>query len=224
VVVELPYMKLWTQRFFGSIRVQGLRGEHRLIYLGLLVAEWGLDGRGLPNDLKELARILGISEDTMIDAWGDGHNRVSQFFEVKHGRLTNDTLEATLKDERAFRRERSESGRRGNEIRWGKQRDKSQSDRSAIASRDGGGDGDEDGDEGQNGVPEKRPGESFKGFDRRVELEAEARREAARLKRQLEEQAERQAPVPDAVAPDEAERLAAEVRAKLREMTRRPNP
>jgi hypothetical protein len=66
-----------------------------------------------------------------------------------------------------------------------------------------------------------RPGETFPEMGRRHEREAEERREAAMRQRQAEERAERLAAVPDPVPTPEAERLAAEVRARLRTLSRR---
>jgi uncharacterized protein YdaU (DUF1376 family) len=145
-------MKLWTQRFFGSVRVQGLPGRHRLIYLGLLVAEWGLQGAGLPNDLDELARVLGIPKEDIVEAWGAGigmRSGVSQFFELREGRLFNETCEELYRTEVEVVRKKASGGKLGNKKRWGRQR--SVSDRTPIASRDGGCDDASDGEEGANG-------------------------------------------------------------------------
>jgi hypothetical protein len=142
-MADLPYMKLWTQRFFGSIRVQSLPGRHRLIYLGLLVAEWGLDGKGLPNDIDMLARILGVPRDDVGEAWGDGSSGVSQFFELRSGRLFNDTLESTYLQEKKSIRAKREHGKKGAKGRWKREMPGHYpSTATAMASRDGGGDGD----------------------------------------------------------------------------------
>lgn len=213
--MELPYMKLWTQRFFGSIRVQALRGEHRLIYLGLLVSEWGLDGRGLPNDLAELGRILGISEDVLRDAWGDGTNRVSQFFEVRGGRLFNDTLETTIAEDKEERRRVVARAKAGARMRWGGKKRKCLGIARAMPRIDGDG-VHQDGEEGADGELVKRPGESFKQFDQRREHHAEARREAALQKRLEAERAaraaERAADLEAGVSPEELEELRQQAR------------
>jgi len=212
--MELPYMKLWTQRFFGSIRVQALRGEHRLIYLGLLVSEWGLDGRGLPNDLAELGRILGISEDVLRDAWGDGTNRISQFFEVRGGRLFNDTLETTISEDKEERRRVVARAKAGARMRWGRKKRKCLGIAQAMPRIDGDG-VHQDGDEGADGELVKRPDESFKAFDLRVERRNEARRESARRELEAKARAERQAPIADAVPLEEVQDLLQQVRQKF---------
>lgn len=161
-------MKLWTQRFFGSVRVMGLQGEHRLIYLGLLVAEWGLDGRGLPNDLDELARVLGISASLMKEAWGDGSGRVSQFFFLRDGRLFNDTLEDELRETKLFLERCSASGKVGRAKQLRLKKRSGGGPGVARTSRVGDGDGDDDGFHPDGGKKEAT-GEGLE--ERRVEVE-----------------------------------------------------
>src|SRR5262245_16691424 len=109
-MAELPYMKLWVDRFLGSTRVQSLCGDDCWRYLGLLVHEWAMEGKGLPNDLTILARLLRIDFETFKRAWDGG---VEQFFELKGGRLFNRRLEAVLKEEMDFRAKKVAAGRLG---------------------------------------------------------------------------------------------------------------
>jgi CRP-like cAMP-binding protein len=160
--VELPYMTLFTQRFCGSRRVQALRDGDEWWYLGLLLNEWGFQGKGLPSDIGTLARLLRLPVETFREAW-DGDSAgdrpgIAQFFELREGRLFNDTLETLYVESMSRKQALVRAAKKGNRKRWGKSARSSPGDRSAIARADGDGDGDvfnPDGGKGANGAKSK---------------------------------------------------------------------
>jgi len=72
--------------------------------------------------------------------------------------------------------------------------------------------------------PVKRPDETFKQFDRRVELWEHEVQEAARRRIEAEERAERLAPVGDVPTAQEAQELAGKVRTRLKAMNGNGGP
>ena len=90
-------------------------------YMRLICYAWTRGG--LPNDERACDRIAGGMES------GDWETIRSRLIELDDGRLSHDRLERERAAVADMAEKRSESGRKGNDTRWG-----SQTDRKAIAN------------------------------------------------------------------------------------------
>jgi uncharacterized protein YdaU (DUF1376 family) len=111
-----------------------MSAEQRGWYIQLLCHAWLSDPIAtLSDDERKLKTLAGAGEN-----WNTDKDVVLACFEREGGRLINRRLAAQHAELEAFRNERSESGRKGNEARWRKYRSasaqQSQSDRSDIAN------------------------------------------------------------------------------------------
>jgi hypothetical protein len=113
--------------FRGSIKVQAMSWAEQGMYRHLLDLAW--ENGGIPSDLDDVRDILRLTDEEFARAW----KRLGRCF-VPHpedpSRLVNDRQEKERAIRAEIREEKSRSGRRGNEVRWGAA---SQANRAAVA-------------------------------------------------------------------------------------------
>lgn len=109
--------------WLGSVKIMLMNIAEEGAYNRLLHVQWTQPDCTLPDDptqLKVLAKIVSTELDMMID-----FSKVMACF-VKHrskpGRIYNPRLMEEWKKMKELRRKKSESGKSGMAIRWGKQR------------------------------------------------------------------------------------------------------
>lgn len=134
--MKRPAFQFYPKDYESDENVKLMSLEQEGAYLRLLCHAW-LHG-SIPEEVGPLARICRVSRRKMAGLWPG----VRLCFEPRDGRLVNPRMERDRADLDAFRRERSESGRRGARSRWGRTKtQRSGGQRSANGSGNGSGTG-----------------------------------------------------------------------------------
>lgn len=110
-----PYFPFYGDDFYGSQKVILMSPAAEGVYMRLLWIMWR-DGT-IPADKSLLQRLVGKIPPNQFDAIWD--EVAPCWTESEPGRLVQPRLDEIRRDQEQFRRERSQSGRRGNESRWG---------------------------------------------------------------------------------------------------------
>lgn len=114
--------------FRGSLKVQAMSWAEQGMYRHLLDLAW--ENHGIPSDLEEVRGILRLSPEEFAPAW----KRIGKCFvpnQSDPSRLLNERQEKERLIREEIREKRSQSGRKGNDARWGCE---SQGDRTTIAN------------------------------------------------------------------------------------------
>lgn len=115
-----PSFQFYPGDWLSSLTISTFSAAEVGAYIQLLCYAWLSEDCGLPDDDKVLAQISKLG-----DAWaGESGRRVRNKFRVKDGRLYNTRLLAEREKQDQYRAKQSESGRKGAQKRWGKQRPK----------------------------------------------------------------------------------------------------
>lgn len=129
-----PAFQFYVKDWLSSESVVVMTAEQRGWYIQLLCHAWNSEPIAtLPSDDRKLKALAGAS-----DSWATDKQAVLDCFEVDGDRLVNRRLANQYQELQEFRNSKSEAGRKGNEKRWGKDRNgiaqQSLSDDSAIAN------------------------------------------------------------------------------------------
>jgi len=129
-----PAFQFYVKDWLSSESVICMTAEQRGWYIQLLCHAWnGEPIASLPAEDGKLKILAGAG-----DNWTTDKHAVLDCFEVEGDRLINRKLRDHYQERVAFCEARSEAGRKGNEVRWGKDRsaiaEKPQSDDSEIAN------------------------------------------------------------------------------------------
>jgi len=112
-----PSFPFYVNDYMGDTKVQTMTWEQRGIYTWLLCIQWN-DG-SIPADEKELQALLHITPEKWPETWP----AISRcFVPHKAGRLVNKRLRQELKAREAFKKTRSEAGKRGAKVLWDKKK------------------------------------------------------------------------------------------------------
>ena len=112
---RLPFVPFYPGDFFGSVRVQSLRGPEKWLYAYLLDLEAAAGGDGLPADEEELRKLCDCSRRT-FDKFS---TRIRQEFFIRKGdRLFNSRMEEVISEVRRKSFGHAEGARKTNETRW----------------------------------------------------------------------------------------------------------
>lgn len=113
---ELHTMPLKVEKFFSSANVRMMKWDERGAYLILLAESWLIGGR-LPSDREAIRRLLQVESDS--DWERIEKNVLTMFKPIESGKfLQNETLADLHKETLHRAKKMSESGKKGNEIRW----------------------------------------------------------------------------------------------------------
>ena len=129
-----PAFQFYVKDWLSSESVVVMTAEQRGWYIQLLCHAWNSEPIAtLPADDRKLKALAGAG-----DGWATDKQAVLDCFEVEGDRLVNRRLEAQHQELQEFHNSKSEAGRKGNEVRWNKNRSgiaqRSRSDDSAIAN------------------------------------------------------------------------------------------
>jgi uncharacterized protein YdaU (DUF1376 family) len=129
-----PAFQFYVKDWLSSESVVVMTAEQRGWYIQLLCHAWNSEPIAtLPADDRKLKTLAGAG-----DGWATDKQAVLDCFEVEGDRLVNRRLEAQHQELQEFHNSKSEAGRKGNEVRWNKNRSdigqRSRSDDSAIAN------------------------------------------------------------------------------------------
>lgn len=114
---SLPWMPWFPGDFLSSSKVQRMSLAEQGAYRRLLDFQW-MDGL-IPSDPEEIARLLGVPIGEANGLW----RRIGQCFEPCDGGLINRRLDQHRRKSISDYENAVESGKRGANIRWGKNRD-----------------------------------------------------------------------------------------------------
>ena len=128
-----PAFQFYVKDWLSSESVVVMTAEQRGWYIQLLCHAWNSEPIAtLPADDRKLKALAGAAE-----SWATEKQAVLDCFEVEGDRLVNRRLANQFKEMEEFRNSKSEAGRKGNEMRWNKNRtqiaERPLSDDSAIA-------------------------------------------------------------------------------------------
>jgi uncharacterized protein YdaU (DUF1376 family) len=124
---------LWMPLYLGDFlaATAGLSAEEGWAYTRLLCQMW-LEHGYLDNDPPALARLAHVE----LGAWPGIWNRLSRFFDLADGRISQKRLLYELAQAHEKRRQRREAGKAGADGRWaGKKRPGRAAKRDAVALR-----------------------------------------------------------------------------------------
>ena len=129
-----PAFQFYPKDWLSSESVIVMTAEQRGWYIQLLCHAWnGEPIATLPTDDRKLKALAGAG-----DSWATDKQAVLDCFEVDGDRLVNRRLADQFQQLQEFHSSKSEAGRKGNEVRWGKNNkeiaERSLSDDSAIAN------------------------------------------------------------------------------------------
>lgn len=126
-----PAFQFYPSDFLSDENVVLMNNAEVGCYIKLLCFCWKQGS--IPNNVNKIARLCNESEESMAQLW----LAIGSCFRNGggDGRLVHQRLEKERKKQLEFRQERSESGRKGAEIKWKKHRKKQGEggDSSAIA-------------------------------------------------------------------------------------------
>lgn len=130
------WMPFHIDRFRGSPDVQAMHPAARMGYLYLLASAWQTDDCTVPDDALDLAALSGLGDEL----WAlYGLRILRKFASNDQGKLINHVLHDEWREAKGIfdhnRKVKSEAGKIGNAIRWGRTCDKkpSQNVRTPIA-------------------------------------------------------------------------------------------
>jgi len=106
-------MPFWVSDWLGSTRVAMMSPAERGAYIQLLARAWTLPEAVLPPEIDKLHRLADVPLDFDLSA-------VLACFDEVPGGIANRKQQVQWFDDMAFKKERSESGKRGAANRWGK--------------------------------------------------------------------------------------------------------
>lgn len=112
-----PAFQFYAGDFISDGLVQAMTLEERGAHISLLCHAW-MD-EGIPQSPERLARLLGIDRKRFEKLWeivGEAWTSGNGYCE---GKLVNARMERERMKQEAYRRDRSEAGRRGAAARWG---------------------------------------------------------------------------------------------------------
>lgn len=92
--MKRPYIKLYVNDFFSSPKVRQMNVIQKGILLLLLMEASQTKCICLPDDEKQLAKLIGMP----VDEFKEHYAIVKECFAVKRGKLHNDKLKLVLKD------------------------------------------------------------------------------------------------------------------------------
>ena len=84
---QLPAMPLWCADFFS--KTDHLSNAEQWAYLKLLMKTWVRNGRPIPDDDHDLARLLGLT----LVRWQKIRPRIAPFFDLSEGSWRQPRLE-----------------------------------------------------------------------------------------------------------------------------------
>jgi uncharacterized protein YdaU (DUF1376 family) len=129
---HMPAFMCYAADWLSSGTVCAMSFEQQGVYMRLLCHQW-VDG-SIPADQRALARLLRASEED-VAGWWVSLGASFPPHPTLPGRLANQRLERERVIQAAFRQAKSESGKKGNEARWGSHSDRTAIARGAIGSR-----------------------------------------------------------------------------------------
>ena len=111
---NIPAFQFYPSDFLSDENVALMNNAEVGCYIKLLCYCWKQGS--IPNDVNKIARLCNETEESMAQLW----IAISCCFKdgVNEGRLTHQRLEKERQKQLKFSKERSESGRKGAEIRW----------------------------------------------------------------------------------------------------------
>jgi len=111
---NIPAFQFYPSDFLSDENVALMNNTEVGCYIKLLCYCWKQGS--IPNDVNKIARLCNETEESMAQLW----IAISCCFKdgVNEGRLTHQRLEKERQKQLKFSKERSESGRKGAEIRW----------------------------------------------------------------------------------------------------------
>jgi hypothetical protein len=111
-----PAFQFYVKDWLLSESVVVMTAEQRRWYIQLLCHAWnGEPIATLPADDRKLRALAGAG-----DSWATDKQAVLECFEAEGDRLINRKLRDHYQERVTFCEGRSEAGRKGNEVRWGK--------------------------------------------------------------------------------------------------------
>lgn len=134
-MAKAPSYQWFTRDWFGSSRVRRMNLAERGLYREML--DWQHEDGSVPDDPEQVSSMVGVPLADVEACWP----RVRAMFEAVDGVLINRAFEEKEAAYKRFRKKRSQSGKKGNEVRWNRRAAKRQpakakgysSDRNAIA-------------------------------------------------------------------------------------------
>jgi len=111
-----PAFQFYANDWLGSTQIMLMTPAEEGAYIRLLAIAWNDPDCCLPNDDEKLAKLSRLGE-----AWLNGSGAIiRKCFTVKGDKIYNERLLREKRKIEQFRKERSESGKRGAESKWGK--------------------------------------------------------------------------------------------------------
>ncbi len=108
-----PAFQFYPSDFLSDENVILMSNQAVGCYIKLLCVCWK-EG-SIPSDLSKLTKLCNETPETMAELWP---SLEPCFKQNSHGRMTNPRLEREWLKQQGFRKERSESGKRGASKRW----------------------------------------------------------------------------------------------------------
>lgn len=104
----LPYMQLWVKEWLASSGTRRLSLAGRGLYIDLAFFQWE-DGY-LPDDVEELAAMVGVSEEEFAKAWSKVEK---QFPVIEPGKRANERIANDREEALAKVAKQSQNGSKG---------------------------------------------------------------------------------------------------------------
>jgi uncharacterized protein YdaU (DUF1376 family) len=112
-VGKAPAFQFYASDFISDENVVLMNNQEVGCYIKLLCFCWKQGS--IPNDIDKIGKLCGENSSVMAQLW---ESIKPCFKENGHGRLVNPRLEKEREKQKAFRKERSESGKKGAAKRW----------------------------------------------------------------------------------------------------------
>ena len=110
-MTSAPYMPLFVSDYIGD--TMHLKAREHGAYLLLIMNYW-MTGKPLPNDPEMLAAIARVDEDDWPEVW----RRLSRFFDEGDGVLRHKRVDKELEIVREKAQKARDNGRKGAARRW----------------------------------------------------------------------------------------------------------
>ena len=113
-MAKAPAFQFYAQDFISDENVVLMSNQEVGCYIKLLCFQWKQGS--IPSDINKIAKLCGENSEVMAELWPSIEPCFKQ--NGRRDRMANPRMEAERKKMNAYRKERSEAGKRGAKKRW----------------------------------------------------------------------------------------------------------